>query len=412
MGALTYAAAGLGPIGAQPAPPGPRLADFWEIWLDRTGPLLSEEERLYFRILEDDRAREKFLGAFWKSRGPEALERWRRNGEDARRLRSRARSRARAVRLVGKPGSIETIQRCGALRRLEIWEWQPWHLELQNARVSEPQYLVFVESTTLERSSFEPWIPGDVEGLARGPIAYGTLESLLDALGATTCIDGGALARLATALERAVSFEELGRIAAWPTPSPGWLGRLRDPARPAAAAPAATLELSYPGAFTRYTILHGEIEVPVARLTRLVPGQILDRVTVTGDVFRGGRLADTFEIVHHIAGAAPGERIVLDLYRRLRPGPHRLLIRVADRHGIALLREELEIDVPAMEEPAPRAGRSLRGSGAIDSRRSRPARHLPERRIAAAHDERSRTDGGARDHHRWADRLGRVSARR
>lgn len=357
---LLGASGDFGPLQAQPAPPGPRLSDFWQTWLAEVGPLLSDEERLYFEILEDDRARERFLEAFWRSRGDKALERWGRNKEAARRMRSRSPWRERTVLLAGKPGSIETVQRCGALRRLEIWKWEPWHLRFQNARGDGDQYLIFVESTTLKMSSFEPWTPGDAEALVRGLVTHSTLEGLVEALDSTTCIDGGTLARLSIALEQAISFDDLRRITAWPEPGTEWLRALRAPDPRASGLPAG-LRLSYPGAFTRYTILHGEIEVPISRLYRLVPGRIFDRVTITGDIFQSGRLADTFEIVHHVAGAAPGDRVVLDFYRRLEPGRHRLRLRVADRNGIALLRQELELEVPELTEPAPEPAGSSEG---------------------------------------------------
>ncbi len=340
------------PVAAQSRPPGPRLEGFWSSWLEEIEPLLTEEERLYFAILESDWARERFVEAFWKSRGDEALERWRRNGEDARRLRSRSRARERTVRLAGKPGSIRVIQRCGPLRRLEIWEWEPWHLRLQNGDSAEPHYLIFVEKTTLKMSSFEPWVPGDVAGLVRGAGSYDTVESVIEALDGEDCLGGDVLSRLGSALEEAISFDELRRLTRWPEVDSGWLESL---ARPAAEAHglAADLRLRFPGAFTRYTILHAEIDVPVERLSQLLPGQVFDRVIITGDVFHNGRLADAFEIVHHVAGTAPGERVVLDLYRRLLPGPNRLHLRVADRYGFALLREDLELDVPEMDQPAP-----------------------------------------------------------
>ena len=50
--------------------------------------------------------------------------------------------------------SIETFQRCGPLRRLEVWEWEPWQLRLQGGSADETQYMILVEATTLSMSSF------------------------------------------------------------------------------------------------------------------------------------------------------------------------------------------------------------------------------------------------------------------
>ncbi len=338
----------IGAVAAQPMPPGSRLDGFWDAWLERAGPLLSEEERLYFQILEEDRARELFVEALWRSRGPDALERWRRNLEDARRLRSRSPGRERAVVLVGKPGSIEMFQRCGSLRRLEVWSWEPWQLAFQGAQVAEAQYLVFVESTTLALGSFEPWAPGDVAGLTRGLTSYGSVDELISGLDTGACLDGAGLGRLRRALEQARSFDDLRAATGWPQPPADWLHDL-----PQRTDFAAALEIDFPGAFTRYTILRGRLEVPLDRLAQLAPGQIFDRVTIVGDVFHGSRLVDSFEIAHHIAGTAPGKSVELAFYRRLPPGRYRLRLRAADRYQLALLREDREIEVPEPASDAP-----------------------------------------------------------
>ena len=360
LAAALVAVLWVGPAVGQAAPPGSRLESYWSEWLQRTSPLLTEEERLYFGILEDDVARERFARGLWESRGSQARERWRRNRQDAMRLRSRSPSRERAVQLIGKPGSIETYSRCGALRRLEVWRWEPWHLSLQGASVAEPRYLVFVEATTLTMRSFEPWKPGHLEGLTRGPTSYSTAGGMIEALASGTCASDAALSRLGTALERASSFEDLRRLAAWPAADGSWLRELREQLHEDPPFDA-TLELAYLGAYTRYTIVHGRVRIPVERLEQLVPGYIFDRVTISGDVFRGGRLVDAFELVQHVAGAAPGPEIEIGFYRRLEPGTHRLHLRVADRYDLALLRENRELEVPESSERAPEPAGSAEG---------------------------------------------------
>ncbi len=330
-------------------PPGSRLDGFWDDWLQDVGSLLGEEERLYFEILEDDAARERFAAGFWESRGVEALERWRRNREDARRLRSASPARERAVLLVGKPGSIETFPRCGALRRLEVWTWEPPQLIYQGLSGAATQWLLFVEGTTLARGSFEPWTPGDIEGLTRGLASYSTAEGLIEALNDAQCIEAGALARLGEALAGASSAQELTERVPWPRPDTAWLELLADSERPF----DGRLELSFPGSFTRYTILRGALDLPIARLAQIRAGEVFDRITVVGDLFQGSRLVDSFEIVHHIAGTAPSDRVELEFFRRLPPGGYRLHLRVADRYGLGLVAVDRQIEVPLMTEEAP-----------------------------------------------------------
>lgn len=334
---------------------GPRLNDLWVRWAADLEPLMSPEERSFFLALDDDRSRELFAEAFWRGRGEAAAERWSRNAEEARRLGWQS-SRRRAVLLLGKPSRIEPFPGCGGLRRLELWSWGPWALARQGvARPTAAATAVFVQAISLDYRSMRPWPPGDAAALAYSVAADATVASLLERAATGSCFTPAQIARLGSEIPRAVSLDSLRARAPWPPGAEGWLDELRGELAQDDGGrwPDARLELSFPGAFNDSTIVRGRLVVRARRLAELAPGQLLDRVTITGDLYRGGRLVESFEHVHHVAGSAPDRTVPLDFYRRLRPGGYALDLRAVDGRARTLLRQRLDLEVPERQSPAP-----------------------------------------------------------
>jgi VWFA-related protein len=351
---------------AQPPPGrpiGPRLSDFWVRWAADLAPLMSEEERSSFFALERNAERERFAQAFWRSRGEGAAERWGANSEEARLLLLES-SRRQAALLLGKPSRIETFPKCGGVRRLEVWRWEPQALAGQGA--PEPvaaAVMVFVRATSLDARSLRPWRPGDLPALTYNAGIDADLESVLTRAAASPCFEAEQVDRLREALDRAAPLEWLRQLAPWPEPASDWLRDWRQGAAEGdlESWPDARLELSFPGAFNDLTILQGRIVARAGRLHQLGPGQLFDRITITGDVYRGSHLADSFEIVHHVAGAHAGPQVSLEFYRRLRPASYTLDLRVVDRHGLTLLSGRIAVEVPVAQAPAPPPAGRARG---------------------------------------------------
>ena len=337
-------------------PTGPRLTDFWVRWGDDLALLMTAEERAAFFELTGNVERESFARAFWRSRGEESAGRWGRNLEDARRL-SLESARRRAALLVGKPSRTEAFPRCGGLRRVVAWHWEEAALADRGAPEPAAAVLVFVRATSFDKRSLAPWDPGDLEALTYPPRLHDELGPALGYAASSPCFDDGQVDRLRQVLEGAVSFQDLRRLAPWPEPQKGWLAEWRR--RPAAGGraetewPDARLEVSFPGAFNDRTVVTGRLMIRASRLGRLGPGQLFDRVTITGDVYRGERLADTFKVVHHVAGAHAGPEVPLEFHRRLRPGSHIVDLRAVDRLGRPLIALRTGLEVPAKAEPAP-----------------------------------------------------------
>lgn len=327
----------------------PRLSSFWDDWLAEVGLLLSDEERAHFEALEDNRMRESFAAAFWASRGQATLERWSRNRSAADQARPRSVWARRAILLFGKPASIERIEPCGGLLPLQIWRWDPWHVERQGGEAERSLVLVLAQETRLLPGSFTPWDPSDVRGLGYYPSADVDLTTYLEKIKPSTCV----ASRLRDDLASASRFEELRETMPWPEPAAHWLANLSTGADLFGTLPEASLKIDYTGTNGRHTIVHGVLRVGSERLAELVPGQLFDRVSFVGDIYKRGYLVDSFDVVHHVAGTPPGEIVELDLFRGLRPGHYQLDLRVSDGHGLTLLRTQRDLDVPRLDTPAP-----------------------------------------------------------
>ncbi len=355
------------------------LDGFYDAWLAAVSHLTTEAERQVFLSLDDDLGRELFMRRFWEARtpveagsGPPPLDagplaRWRENYFEARRrFPSLEEDRAKALLAAGKPAKVTWIFGCReVIRFVEIWSYEPWHVAYQKGGPEEDAeglQLLFYRDSNLAGGVYRHWSPA--QGMR--PLMYGeprrewTAEELVAYATENACIrrrgDG---AVLDSALREALGVEELRRRLV-ELPSDGdWIAGFEAELRDGPALPVKTLEIDFPGRYQRKTILRGRLSVPAGAVRRNAEGQLLDRLVVMGDVRLGDRLVDTFEIVFHVAGAAPGgDAVPLELYRRLRHGTYTLNLRAEDAAGLGLLREVRTIEVPYLEHEAePPAGR-------------------------------------------------------
>lgn len=355
--------------------PEPHLEGFYERWLTSVAALSTDAERSAFRELESDVERELFIHRFWQARRPpgeapdRAPRRWHHNLEEAReRFERLDDDRAQALMMAGKPARVVVFAGCrNTLRPLRIWQLPPWHARASVEPLSEDFYLVFVRDS--QSDAYHLWSPED----GNAPLMFGTasraarwsLEDLIGYANAQDCFKWRPEESrpFAAALRGAVGFEELRRLTLPPPPDPAWLEVWRQELRGAVplALPATTVELSFPGRYQTKTIVRGQVAIPVERVERNAEGNLFDRVEISGEVRQGDRLADSFRVVHLVAGSEPESAWVpLDFYRRLRPGSYTLSLRVADARGLALLRETVPLAVPAVEaEALPPPGRRL-----------------------------------------------------
>jgi VWFA-related protein len=376
---LVLAVPGAAPADVREASP---LDGFYDTWLAAVSHLMSDAERAAFLGLDDDLARELFMRRFWEARTPSLagsqapsldagpLARWRESYFEARRRFEKLdEDRARALVAAGKPAEVTRVFGCReVVRFLEVWTYEPWHVSFQKGAPTAPSaapaeglQLLFYRDSNLDAGVFRLWSPAQgIETLMYGePRREWTAEELLAYLVEEACLERrGDDQVLATALREVLDFEEL-RHRLVEMPAPDWLAGFEAELRGDPALPVKSLDIDYPGRYQRKTILRGRLAVPASAVRRNAEGQLLDRLVVMGDVRLGDRLVDTFEIVFHVAGAAPDDDLVpLEMYRRLRHGTYTLNVRAEDAAGLGLLREVRTIEVPYPENEAePPAGR-------------------------------------------------------
>ncbi len=393
--------------------PQARLTDFYEQWLAEVAPLVAEAERRAFERLEGPGSRERFLRAFWAARPERLLERWQENREAREQLRERSPAMERAVLLAGKPADRQTVEPCESkLRRIEIWTYDGWRLEHQLGRPPPPGQdeivLAFVQQVNFDPRSMRLWSPSSGVDLtfdperpdsgheddAETPLA-GAFR-VLDQAERRRCMTPTERRRLERRLGRAVSWREFIDRLEWTgaapdeeTPGADWIDRfLRVEAVldvDAMALPGTVLDFEPLGTENRRTAMRGRLQLPPEYLTAIGAGQILDRVTITGDVFLRDRLADAFVVTHHLSGgssaleaASGGTDIALDFYRRLPAGAYRIEIRAEDRLGRGLLRTSRTLEVPELEVPP-----DVPGLGLLSRRETIALNQLPSVELLA-----------------------------
>ncbi|HVS16488.1 MAG TPA: VWA domain-containing protein [Thermoanaerobaculia bacterium] len=368
---------------ATPARPEARIRVYYDEWLRRVVDLAAVEEVEAFRALARDADRERFIRAFWEARGSGLLARFRDNELAVEQLRVRSRDEERVLRLLGKPERVEVLPGCGGRGRdLTLWRYPRWVLELQTGGDPGASLeLLFVPTSAFDPRTLRLWSGGSerepsigdeaVDGPAAG-------QRDLDRAAAAGCLarEDPRASLLRRALAGSVGFDRLVARFGWPPPDARWLTALAAgggapssatvvPALTPAARLAGRLRddvalgVAFPGAYAGSTVVELTLELDAALLRRQAEAVIVDRLTVLGDVYRGTGLADSFETVFHVVGPEPeGGEVALAVQRRLRPGRYRLRLRLAGPDDLALLREDVELEVPELPAGVGVAGAS------------------------------------------------------
>lgn len=407
VGALVVSTLGLHPPRPLSAAPThqPRLAGFYDLWLRRVRDVASDREVEAFLDLARDVDRERFIRRFWEVRGRDLLLRFRRNELAVDQLRVRSRDEERVLRLLGKPERMVRLPGCGGrLRDLTLWVYPSWSLELQRSDgpsdgarprpvwAGPPLILLFVPTAAFDPRTLRLWSQEQgFEPLARNeglgdhtadggvvenaPERVESAQAVLSLAAAERCVEGDdpRSQLLRRALDGSLGFPELVSRFGWTPPDwPESDGRsagssssraeLVPALRPGLARasrldPAVELSIEFPAAYARETVAKPILAIDAEKLRRQAEGVILDRLTVLGDLYRGTRLQDSFAFTFHVVGPVPPSgRVSLEVPRRWRPGRYRLRLRLAAEDDLALLREDVEVEIPEVEGAPPLPG--------------------------------------------------------
>ncbi len=314
-------------------------------------------------------------------------------------MRERSPAMERAVLLAGKPADRQTVEPCESeLRRIEIWTYDGWRLEHQLGRQppadEHESVLAFVQQVNFDPRSMRLWSPSSGVDLTfdREQQDGGRADDAETPMaGAFRVLDQAERRRCMTPTERRRLERRLGRAVGWrefidrldwtaATSEAGWIDRfLRVEAVldvDAMALPGVSLDFEPLGTENRRTAMRGRLRLPPEHLAAIGAGQVLDRVTITGDVFLRDRLADAFVVTHHVSGG--NADIALDFYRRLPAGAYRIEIRAEDRLGRGLLRMSSLLEVPVLDAPP-----DVPGLGLLSRRETIALNQLPSVELLA-----------------------------
>lgn len=380
---------------AKPSPPeipapilGAELAPRHQQWLEDVALLISAPERAAFLAQKQDYQRDSFIRRFWQVRDPypetarnELEDRWTERSEIARqRYGNLAEDRAKLMLWNGVPAKAEEFRCPEAMLPIEVWSYT------SNELIHGFFNLVFYQPTGGVRGAYRLWYPTEgltrllsLSALAVPPSQLGTPGDAQSAAARaiSSCPRGDSIL---TALSQTVDWSLAeAKLALVPKPGEEWLksflSRSTDLPEGAGLLPAR-LDLAFPARRQSRTIVQGQLSVAKADagLARLGERTSYDFI-VDGEVLREGELFDQFRYRFSLPESdTRGADIPIVFERTLRPGLYRLIVRVEDAGGKRFFRDERELNVPGVPDPA--------GAGIVAS--AGTAASAPDPRLAEA----------------------------
>ena len=323
-------------------------------WLERVGPLISDEEREFFVNLPEDYRREAFVQAFWKARDPDprtplnelqvlwedrvdaALTQWG-TLDDARAL---------FYLLNGPPGRFvlpdgRTASYCLSRgKELEIWFYG-------GSDRTQRNFVVIFLATSRDR----PYVFWH-ESAARRPVARRGLPTTnIQVL----CGDEW-LPWASQALLRDLSGSGvIERVSAPPEPPAEWLATFaafNTDVPEGAPRFDVDIEWDFPGRNQTRTVTHGLVMVPgPAAGRRSFQEREYHSFQMTGEVIRGDSLFETFRYRFELPASGNAEDAVpLVFTRYLRPGEVQIRLKIEDVFGQQFAVASEILDVPSLDE--------------------------------------------------------------
>ncbi len=323
------------------------LVGRWRDWLDEVAVLITPAERALFARLEKDYQRDAFIRRFWQVRDPypqtarnELKERWAERVEFVRNNYGNLEDARSQVHLLQGEATRKVEVRCTTTRiPAEIWLYNP---------TPKRQFrIVLVFFNTSRRGKASLWIPGrnSADAAARA---------------AQSCMNGSLLTEIVEGIRSAGSDYEirLARLLAKPRPmSTEWTASFAatntDVPADAETFPVE-LEVDFLGRHQSRTVVQGTVTVlPRDVEASSFAGYHSYDFLLLGDVVSGGQLLESFRYKFSFPlgeeGATP-VRIPMAFQRFLRPGTHRVVLRLEDLNRGSFSRIERTLEVPRLAE--------------------------------------------------------------
>jgi len=334
------------------------LAPQYKAWLAEVGLIITDAEWEAFLKLEKDYQRDAFIERFWQVRDPypdtarnEAREAWEsRKSQAEQEFASLDEDRARFFLLNGPPSA--TLQtRCIELWPLEIWVYAPTERLPESLvliffqRFAQGPYIRWDPNLGLEQLFQFPQVGSSTSTLMRR-ISSGCQHSdqIIAAIGSILRMGAVQYTIQVTAAEKGmepVSREWVATFNSYSTDLP------ED-----AAALQGELSIDFPGRRQSRSILQGTVAVPTGSAGVADQGGSRSyNFLLNGEVLLDRKLFDAFRYKFDFpASEVTAGTIPLVFERFLRPGSYKLIVRVEDLNSHALLRKEIAVEVPQLDE--------------------------------------------------------------
>ncbi len=333
--------------GTEPEAAAESISERHQRWLIEVEPLITRAERRLFETLRKDYQRDAFIQQFWKVRDPyprttrnELKERWRFRVAEARaKYGSLNDDRARILMIHGPAdGGFEV--KCTKTRiPAEVWIYpggtdfvrQPGllifiqHRSGDQARVWNPSAGVMSFDQTLRRSS------NCING-RRLQQLFGAINSNFD--------NYVSVLRRYLAKPRSRSQEWVQTFVAFSTDMP-----------PGAEELEGAVDFAFPGRHQHRTVVHGLLSIPAQdAAVGEFAGYRSHDFLLTGEVIHDDALFENFRYKFGFPEQPALGTIPLAFQRFLRPGRYRIVLKLEDLNGGRVLRRELELEVPQVDE--------------------------------------------------------------
>ena len=323
------------------------LPERHRVWLAEVEPLITRPERELFATLKKDYQRDAFIHQFWKVRDPyprtsrnELKERWRFRVAEARsKFGSLNDDRSRIFLVHGPAGGGFQVKCTKTRIPAEVWVYNNG-----SDFVRQPGVLVFIKPRM--GSQARVWNPGT------------GVMSVEQALGrARSCLNGGRLQQLIGAINQ--NFDNylsvLRRYLAKPrSSSQEWVQTFvafSTDLPPGAELLDGDVTFAFPGRHQHRTVVHGLLSIATgSAAVGEYAGYRSHDFLLTGEVVRDDTLFENFRYKFGFPEQPASGVIPLAFQRFLRPGQYRVILKLDDLNSDRVLRRELALDVPQVDE--------------------------------------------------------------
>ena len=395
-----------------------KLSEAYRQFLADVEPIMQDQERDTFLILESDAQRDLYITDFWRRhdltegtpRGTFRDIYYDRIATAKEQFGSLASDRSRAFLIHGEPAERTIIDRCDLVQPIELWTfrnvkevgtrthflfyvpregvehklWQPYNLQLATRdTVGDPQDSRYdlisrrVVSTTTTRAEAVDRVFGHLPNEPR--VTHLEFE----------CRDAAAL--IDTIMSAQIQRLDSGKLFSPAAVDPEQVRKLlRSVVMPTSGAKPMTAQMSvsYPAKQGNRTAAEMTVLVPRSQLVvKEVGGTSLYSLDVAGEVLKDDKMFETYRYRFDYPATVTSEKLAIVIDRLLQPAEYQARIKVADLNGTSEAIVEQKITVPEVAGSIEKQQQEAASTTALSTIREGLESHKTALRILPLPDE-------------------------